>query len=270
MTSARLLLALLLLLAPTAAAQATPPAAPPAWEGQFTDGRVTVTLFPRADAVAGWIDVGGALHPLRARVGAGGLSGSFSAGAVAFEFDARLEKEALLLESEGKSLRLRRRVPTAGEAGGSNPLAGPIRPVPQPGDGPDLRHVHVGQRYTFEMQNDMQQVWTVKEVGVDFVKYEMAMIMGGNPLGDPTEQEWRYTAPVGGGGQDAPWTDVKMTRETLVIAGIEFDCMVCEASGYKSWLTMTPGSDTIWTFPGAIKTVQLSDGAVINELTAIE
>lgn len=136
---------------------------------------------------------------------------------------------------------------------------------------PDLKHVKAGQKYTFEMQNNMQQVWTVKEVGADFVKYEMAMIMGGNPLGEPTVQEWKYTAPPATTATaEAPKTDVKMSREKVKIGDIEFDCMVSEASGYKSWMTMTPGSDTIWTFPGAIKTVQLSDNAVINELKKIE
>jgi len=274
MTTARLLLTLALLLAPTAVAQATPPAPLPAWEGQFTDGRVTLTLFPRGDAVAGWIDAGGSFCPVRGVAAPGGkLSGSFFAGAVAFRFEARVEKEVLVLESDGKSLRLKRRVPTPGEAGGANPLSQPIRRAARSGDGPDLSHVHVGQRYVFSMQNDMQQIWTVMEVGADFVKYEMAMIMGGNPLGDPTTQEWKYMAPVGpdpGQGQEAPRTDVKLSRESVSIGGVEFDCLVAEASGYKSWSTMTPGSDTVTTFPGIFKVIQLSDDTAVMELTSIE
>ncbi len=73
-------------------------------------------------------------------------------------------------------------------------IAAPAPRAPE-ATGPDLRHVRVGQRYVYEMQNDMQQVWTVRDVGPDFVKYEMAMIMRGNPLGDPTTQEWRWIAP---------------------------------------------------------------------------
>lgn len=266
------LLALLLLLAPAAAAQAP---APPPWEGQFTDGRVTVTLYPRGDAVAGAVDVGGALHPLRAKVGPDGqLQGTFSAGQASFGFDARLEQEVLVLTSGGKTLRLKRRVPTPGEAGEQNPLSRSIARARQVGDGPDLSHVRVGQRYVYEMQNDLAQVWTVTEVGADFVKYEMSMTMGGTPLGDPTTQEWRYFAPPRVEGdqeeQVAPQVDVKLSRETVSIAGVEFDCLVAEASGYKSWSTMTPGSDRVTTFPGVLKVIQLSDGSAVMELKSIE
>ena len=99
MTTARLLLTLALLLAPSAAAQGTTPAEPPAWEGQFSDGRVTVTLYPRGEAVAGSIDIGGAFHLLRAKVAPGGgqLSGTFFAGPAGFGFDARLDQDVLLL-----------------------------------------------------------------------------------------------------------------------------------------------------------------------------
>jgi len=136
---------------------------------------------------------------------------------------------------------------------------------------PDLSHVKVGQKYTYEMQNNMQQVWTVKEVGADSVKYEMAMIMGGNPLGDATTQEWKYMAPAAPTTTaEAPKTDVKISREKVKIGSVEFDCMVAEASGYKSWSTMTPGSDTVTTFPGILKTIQLSDGAAVMELKKIE
>ena len=270
MTSVRLLPALLLLLAPTVAAQGAPPPEPPAWEGQFTDGRVTVTLYPRGDAAAGAVDVGGALYLLRAQVAPGGqLSGTFAVGAESFAFEARLEADVLLLESDGKRLRLKRRVPGT-KAAETNPLSGPIRQPRRGGDGPDLSHVRVGQRYVYEMQNNMQQVWTVTEVGADSVKYEISMYMGGNQLGDPFRQEWKYTAPAATTVDDLPRGDPKPTHEAVTIGGVEFDCLVSEASGYRSWVSMSPGSDTVWTFPGVIKTVQLSDGAAIMELVAIE
>ena len=273
MTSARLILTLTLLLAPAAAAQGTPPAEPPAWEGQYTDGQVTVTLYPRGEAVAGSIDIGGSFHLLRAKVAPGGgqLSGSFFAGAAGFGFDARLDQDVLLLKSGGKSFRLKRRAPTQA-TDEVNPLLAPPRQAPAAGDGPDLSHVKAGQRYVYEMQNNMQQIWTVKEVGADFVKYEMSMIMGGNPLGDPTTQEWKYVAPPEGARRRAPrpQADVKLSREKVSVGGVEFDCMVSEASGYKSWMSMSPGSDTVWTFPGVLKTVQLSDDSVIMELVRIE
>ena len=62
----------------------------------------------------------------------------------------------------------------------------------------------VGQRYVYQMQNDMQMIWTVKEVGPGLVKYDVSMIMGGNPIGDPTAQEWRYVAPPAGAAQGPP------------------------------------------------------------------
>ena len=144
-------------------------------------------------------------------------------------------------------------------------LAGAQEPPPDL-----LKHVKVGQRYTYEMQNNLKQVWIVKEVGANFVKYEVAMFMGGNPLGDPIAQEWKYVAPPAGARVEAPQADVKTSREKVTLGGIEFDCMVSEASGYKSWVTMSPGSDLVWTFPGVLKTIQLSDGSVIMELTKIE
>lgn len=273
MTSARLVLTLALLLAPSAAAQATA-AEPPAWEGQFSDGQVTVTLYPRGEAVAGSIDIGGSFHLLRAKVAPGGgqLSGTFFAGAAGFGFDARLDQDVLLLKSGGKSLRLKRRAAAQAGAGAENPLTAPPRKAPAADDGPDLGHVKVGQRYVYDLQNDLQQVWTVKEVGADFVKYEIALIMGGNPLGDPAAQEWRYVAPPAGQGRAAAPQppDVKVSRERVTVSGVELDCMVSEASGYKSWVAMSPGSDTVWTFPGVVKTVQLSDGSVIMELKEIE
>jgi len=160
-----------------------------------------------------------------------------------------------------------------GERMDPSPAPLPVEPPPEPPpaqDAVDLSHVHVGQRYVYGMQNHMQQIWTVREVGPDFVKYEMRMIMGGNPLGDPVTQEWRYAAPYVQTTRAEQATLAKTTRERVTVSGIEFDCMVSEASGYRSWVTMTPGSATVWTFPGPVKTIQLSDGAVIIELTRIE
>lgn len=263
------LLLWLALLAPIAAAQTTPPPAPPAWEGQFASSTVKVTLYPRGAAVAGAIDIGGALHPLEGQLGEDGLiSGVFRAGAKEFEFEAALEEEGavLRLASDGTTLRLPRRKESPGTKERRNPLAEPARPT---AGACDLSHVKVGQRYTYAMQNDMQQEWIVKEVGPDFVRYDMRMLMGGNLLGDPMEQEWRYVAPVAAPQVQATPANVKVSRETVVVGGIEFDCLVTEASGYKSWLSMTPGSDTVWTFPGVIKTVQLSDGSAIMVLSSV-
>jgi hypothetical protein len=155
-------------------------------------------------------------------------------------------------------------------------VPGPATPVvvaapaaPAAVNGPDLTHVRLGQRYVYEMQNAMQQVWTVREVGPDFVKYDFAMLLAGQPLGDPTAQEWRYY-PAPEGTASTPSPDVKLSRERVVVSGIEFDCLVSEASGYRSWSTMTAGSDTLWTFPGILKTVQLSDGATIMGLVKVE
>lgn len=147
------------------------------------------------------------------------------------------------------------------------PIVAP--PPSRPRAGPDLSHVRVGQRYVYELQNRMQQVWTVREVGPDFVKYDFALLLCGEPLGDPTAQEWRHYAPPEG-TTPTPSPDLKRSRERVQVSGIEFDCLVTEASGYRSWATMTPGSDTVWTFPGVLKTVQLGDATTIMALVRVE
>lgn len=141
-----------------------------------------------------------------------------------------------------------------------------VAPPPEPARrAVDLSHVRVGQRWVYEMQNNMQQHWTVREVGADFVKYELRMFMSGSPLGDPTMQEWRHGAPS--------WTldtaDPDPTRERLTVSGIEFDCQVSVSSGYRSWTPMTPGS-AMPTFPMILKAIQLSDEAVVMSLIRIE
>ncbi len=55
-----------------------------------------------------------------------------------------------------------------------------------------------------------------------------------------------------------------------MISGVELDCLVAEASGYRSWSTMTPGSNRVMTFPGIAKCVQLSDDTVVMGLVRIE
>lgn len=146
-------------------------------------------------------------------------------------------------------------------SGYDQPLPGPkpslravdTRPV-------DLSHVQVGQRYVFEMQNDMQTTWQVTEVGRGTVKYQAIMQMdmgeGMTTVGDPTMQEWAYVPPVGDYlTGDLP--ELPTRHEQVEVSGVTFDCLVVESEGSgmtsKSWATMTPGSDSVPTFPGALR-----------------
>lgn len=154
---------------------------------------------------------------------------------------------------------------------GSTDAAPATEKAPEPAKpaAADLSHVKAGQKYTYEMQNNMQQVWTVDEVTADTVKYKTQMIMGGNPVGDPTPGEWKWTAPAAPTTETSTATaNVKMSREKVTIGGIEFDCLVSEANGAKSWISMK-GGEYNQTFPGMIKT-QMADGSVVMELKKIE
>src|SRR5689334_21959320 len=135
MTLARLLLPLVL--ASAALAQTTP-AEPPEWEGQYTDTKVTLTLWARGEGAGGLLDVRGALYPVRAKVGRdGSISGTFQAGEQAFGFEGGIKDGALRLKSGGVSLLLRKRAPAQG-AGEVNPLAAPPPPdKPKAAGGPD-------------------------------------------------------------------------------------------------------------------------------------
>jgi hypothetical protein len=133
----------------------------------------------------------------------------------------------------------------------------------------DLSHVKAGQKYHYEMQNNMQQIWTVDEVTADTVKYKTQMIMNGNPLGDPQAAEWKWTAPAA--ATTTATTDqpaAKISREKVTISGTEFDCMVSEANGAKAWVP-TKGGEYNVTFPGIVKS-QMADGSVVMELKKIE
>jgi tetratricopeptide (TPR) repeat protein len=124
----------------------------------------------------------------------------------------------------------------------------------------DLSHVRVGQRYRYAMQNKMTSVWTVLEVGEDLVRYELTMLMdmgqGPQPVGDPQEQTWQFIPPQGEAAGGMP-ANVKTSRGTVTVSGIEFDCLIVESKAggvlSESWVSMTPGSDDVTTFPGVIK-----------------
>lgn len=157
----------------------------------------------------------------------------------------------------------------ATEAGKTEtPPATEKAPEPAKPAAADLSHVKAGQKYHYEMQNNMQQIWTVDEVTADTVKYKTQMIMNGNPLGDPQPAEWKWTAPAATTETSTAASTAKISREKVTVSGIEFDCLVSEANGAKAWCP-TKGGDYNVTFPGILKS-QMADGSVVMELKKVE
>lgn len=140
----------------------------------------------------------------------------------------------------------------------------------------DLSNVKVGQKYIYEMPNNMTATWEVTEVGKNMVKYKTTMMMdmgqGPQAVGEPTEQTWEYKVPEKTEGGETTGEKPDISREDVEVSGHKFDCMVVESEAggvkTKSWMSMTPGSDTVTTFPGIIKS--MSDGKPSMTLTKIE
>jgi hypothetical protein len=140
----------------------------------------------------------------------------------------------------------------------------------------DLSHVKVGQKYHYEMQNNMTAIWEVTEVAENMVKYTMTMMMdmgqGPAPVGDPQEQTWKYEAPSGETTGETTGETPETSREEVEVSGIKFDCLVSESDAggvkSKSWVTMTPGSDSVTTFPGIVKA--MTDGNPSMTLVKVE
>lgn len=164
----------------------------------------------------------------------------------------------------------------ATDGGESQPADGGSTDAAPADDNADLSHVKVGQKYVYEMPNNMQSIWEVTEVGDNMVKYKTTMLMdmgeGPAPVGEPTEQEWTYTKPTGGTTGETTGEAPKTSREEIEVSGVKFDCLVVESEAggmkSKSWASMSPGSDTVPTFPGAIKV--MTDGNPTMTLVKIE
>lgn len=139
--------------------------------------------------------------------------------------------------------------------------------------GPDLSHVHPGQRYRYVMTNpgapDMQMVFRVVAVEGVMVKYEITTLIdmgqGLQPVGDATPQEWRYEqmGAVVAPPQGAQKVDTR--RESITVSGVRFDCLVTTVGEHSAWVPATGGFPT---FPGIVKAT--TDGKVTMELVAIE
>lgn len=151
----------------------------------------------------------------------------------------------------------------------------PMTPLGAGKAGPLLGHVRPGQRFVYAMTNagapKMEMIYRVREVGDTFVKYETSMIMdmgqGMAPVGEPNPMEWRYEpAPLVGPGASAPAQQkTEMTRETVTISGVAFDCLVITASNSTVWVPMSGDQAT---FPGLVKC--MTDGQTTMELVRIE
>jgi hypothetical protein len=147
----------------------------------------------------------------------------------------------------------------------------PTRPAGSSAVTTGLAHVRPGQRYTFSLTSPggpkMEMVYTVKELGEGFVKYETHIVMdmgqGMAPVGEPNPMEWRLDPAqvVAPQGQDK----VQTTREQVTISGLTFDCLVVTSGNSSTWVPMT---GDLPTFPGLIKS--RTDGQTTIELVRID
>jgi len=124
------------------------------------------------------------------------------------------------------------------------------------------------------MSGGMVSEWAVDAVAENEVTYttvnKMDMGQGLQPLGEPTQQTWRYQVPEST-GQASDQPQPKTRREAATVSGVEFDCLVVESEAAgttsKTWATMSPGSDRVGTFPGVVKSVAGAD--TVMELVEI-
>jgi hypothetical protein len=166
--------------------------------------------------------------------------------------DGKSVMELTRIEPRGPKPESEDRAPSAAGPSAAAP-ARPTTPKPEPGAAADLSHVKAGQVYVYEMLNGMRGEWAVLEVSENSVRYTMTIFMdmgqGPEQVGTPAEQEWAYRPTQGTAWQE----NMKTRREVRTVSGVQFDCLVIESEGWTSWLTMTPGSDAITTFPGLVE-----------------
>jgi hypothetical protein len=170
--------------------------------------------------------------------------------------------------------------PAGGEAtppagGETTPPAGetPATPTEAPkAQKVDLSHVKAGQKYVYKMEAsgmEMQQIYEVAEVTDTTVKCKLHMLMkmpGATEFtaqGDPTPYDWAIPAPTGETTSAQPTTEVKTSREKLSAGGQEWDCMVSESQGSKTWCPMK--GDMV-TFPPYIKMESAQSKAELVEI----
>ncbi|RMG16255.1 MAG: hypothetical protein D6731_06650 [Planctomycetota bacterium] len=131
----------------------------------------------------------------------------------------------------------------------------------------DLSHVKVGQKYHYHTNNagmEMDQVWEVTAVTDTEVKYTLQTIMNGKPMGPATPLSWSIPAPTSGEAKADP-NAKPPAKETITVAGKEWECYVVESSGVKSW---SPIKNGLPTFPPVVKSMK--GDVVTNILTKIE
>lgn len=142
------------------------------------------------------------------------------------------------------------------------------------GPEPDLSHVRVGQKYHYTMTTagaaPMTMIYEVTRVGDNVVNYTTQLIMdmgrGPQPVGEPNPAEWSHVeAPATATAPPASSPRVEITRATVTVSGVVFDCMVITSANTRTWV---PATGDVPVFPGLIKTQ--TDGRTTMELTRIE
>jgi hypothetical protein len=139
---------------------------------------------------------------------------------------------------------------------------GPIRPS---ADRVDVSHVRAGQRYHFEMMNNMAQEWEVVAVEPTVIRYRALTFMNGEPLSGVEAIEIDWPIPMAGeafvGGPEVEW----LGEREFTISGHTFNCRGLRTQDVETWIPLSPGGDI--TFPGYIRS-EMPHGVI--ELTRIE
>jgi hypothetical protein len=213
-----------------------PPLAP-RWAGSFTDGTVRVTLTPTPRGFTGTIAIGGQSYAAQGRSSFTDLAGSFRVGETDFDFRASSIDGVELVLASGSSLYRLARV-----RDGDPPV---------PPAGVDLSHLREGETFRFRTNSGLQVVYVITGIVGTTVRYTrqnwMDMGHGIQPVGDPAPSEFTHAAPV---RPAPPATGAAVSREEVVIGGIELDCRVTMTDEERSWVAM---QGEVPVFPGCIK-----------------
>jgi hypothetical protein len=158
--------------------------------------------------------------------------------------------------------------PSSGGSSGTS--SGPVEVMEA-----DISHVCVGQKYYFDLQNNMEIVYEVLAIEDGVITYCQVVNMNGQAVGDPTEMKWGEVASAewadGGDSPEAPEIEL-VDEDPIAVDGIEFEikCSRTDTNGVTSaaWLTYRNGAPT---FPGYVRVETVGTGfSSTIELTRIE
>jgi hypothetical protein len=129
------------------------------------------------------------------------------------------------------------------------------------GQAPDLSHVRVGQRYTFQQSERLTTVLTVLWVTPRAVSYRSSTSRDGVAQGEDHDELWEWRPSEQRHGP--------LPRERRRFGEIELECVQRQVGGLRLWIAVTAGTDADERFPGAVESLR-EDGSVMSKLISIE